>query len=98
MLGVCGRGGCFRCSWAWWLGYGRDRTTQRGRFPVVLRVPVRIRTGGAQLSGPHTGGHRLLSERVTRPHARANRPILLPSVLVSEGGVLIYSQSCSGLA
>ena len=30
-------------------------------------------------------GHRLLSEKVTWPHARANRPILLPSVPVSEG-------------
>ena len=25
-------------------------------------------------------GHRLLSEKVTRPHVRANRPILIPSV------------------
>ena len=30
-------------------------------------------------------GHRLLSEKVTRPHVRANRPILMPSVPVSEG-------------
>ena len=30
-------------------------------------------------------GHRLLSEKVARPHVRANRPILLPSVPVSEG-------------
>ena len=30
-------------------------------------------------------GHRLLSEKVTRPHVRANRPIFIPSVLVSEG-------------
>ena len=30
-------------------------------------------------------GHRLLSEKVTRPNVRANRPILLPSVPVSEG-------------
>ena len=30
-------------------------------------------------------GHRLLSESVTRPHVRAGRPILLPSVPVSEG-------------
>ena len=30
-------------------------------------------------------GHRLLSERVTRPHVRANRPILIHSVPVSEG-------------
>ena len=29
-------------------------------------------------------GHRLLSEKVTRPHVRANRPILIPSVPVSE--------------
>ena len=28
-------------------------------------------------------GHWLLSEKVTRPHVRANRPILLPSVPVS---------------
>ena len=30
-------------------------------------------------------GHRLLSEKVTRPHVRANRAILIPSVPVSEG-------------
>ena len=30
-------------------------------------------------------GHRLLSEKVARPHVRAGRPILLPSVPVSEG-------------
>ena len=30
-------------------------------------------------------GHWSLSEKVTRPHVRANRPILLPSVPVSEG-------------
>ena len=30
-------------------------------------------------------GHRLLSEKVIRPHVRANRPILIPSVPVSEG-------------
>ena len=30
-------------------------------------------------------GHRLLSEKVTRSHARANRPTLIPSVPVSDG-------------
>ena len=30
-------------------------------------------------------GHRLLSEKVTWPHVRANRPILIPSVSVSQG-------------
>ena len=30
-------------------------------------------------------GHRLLCERVTKPHVRAYRPILIPSVPVSEG-------------
>ena len=30
-------------------------------------------------------GHRLHSEKVTRPHVRANRPVLIPSVPVSEG-------------
>ena len=30
-------------------------------------------------------GHRLLSEKVTRPHVRADRPILIPSAPVSEG-------------
>ena len=30
-------------------------------------------------------GHRLLSEQVTRPHGGTNRPILFPSVPVSEG-------------
>ena len=29
-------------------------------------------------------GHRLLCEKVTGPHVRANRPILIPSVPVSE--------------
>ena len=40
-----------RCSWARWILYGRDRTTQRGRYPVVPRAPDRMRTGGSQLSG-----------------------------------------------
>ena len=30
-------------------------------------------------------GHMLLSEKVTRPHTRANRPVLIPSAPVSEG-------------
>ena len=30
-------------------------------------------------------GHRLLSEKVIKPHVRANRPILIPSVPASEG-------------
>ena len=30
-------------------------------------------------------GHKLLSEKVTRPHFRPNRPILIPSAPVSEG-------------
>ena len=30
-------------------------------------------------------GHRLLSEKVTGPHVKAGRPILFPSVPVSEG-------------
>ena len=30
-------------------------------------------------------GHRLLCEKITRPHVRANGPILIPSVPVSEG-------------
>ena len=34
-------------------------------------------------------GHRLLSEKVTRPHGRTNRPILFPSVPVSEGWLSI---------
>ena len=33
----------------------------------------------------HWAGHRLFSEKVTRPHVRAGRPILFPSVPVSEG-------------
>ena len=33
------------------IGYGRDRTTQRGRFHAVPFAPVRMHTGGAQLSG-----------------------------------------------
>ena len=32
-----------------------------------------------------SAGHRLLSEKVTRPRVRAHRPILIPSVPVSEG-------------
>ena len=43
--------GFCRCLWVRLIGYVRDRTTQRGRFPVVPHVPVRMRTGGAQLSG-----------------------------------------------
>ena len=30
-------------------------------------------------------GHRLLSEKVTKPHVRGNRPIFIPTVRVSEG-------------
>ena len=30
-------------------------------------------------------GHRLLSEKVARPHVRAHRPISISSVSVSEG-------------
>ena len=30
-------------------------------------------------------GHKLLSEKVTKPHVRANRPVSFPSVPVSEG-------------
>ena len=33
----------------------------------------------------HWAGHRLLGEKVTRPHVRAGRPISVSSVLVSEG-------------
>ena len=33
------------------IGYERGRATQRGRFLVVPHAPVRMRTGGAQLSG-----------------------------------------------
>ena len=33
----------------------RDRTTQHGRFPHLLRVLVRMRTGKAQLSGHRLG-------------------------------------------
>ena len=42
---------CGRCSWVRLIGYGRDRTTLRGRFQVVPCAPVRMHTGGAQLSG-----------------------------------------------
>ena len=34
-------------------------------------------------------GHGLLGEKVTRPHVRDNRPILIPSVPVSEGWVSV---------
>ena len=37
-------------------------------------------------------GHRLLSEKVTTPHIRPNRPILVPSAPVSEGGEI--QQGC----
>ena len=40
-------------------------------------------------------GHRLLCEKVTRPHVRVNRPILIPSVPVSEG--IEIRQSCQFL-
>ena len=39
-------------------------------------------------------GHRLLSERVTWPHVRANRPILLPSVPLSEGIGIRHGCQC----
>ena len=39
-------------------------------------------------------GHWLLSEKVTRPHVRANRPILLPSVPVSEGIEIRHGCQC----
>ena len=42
-----------RGPWVRLIGYGRDRTTQRGRFHAVPCAPVRMHTGGAQLSG-HT--------------------------------------------
>ena len=51
MQGVGGRVGYCRCFWVRLIGYGRDRTTLRERFPVVPHTPVRMRTGGAQLSG-----------------------------------------------
>ena len=35
--------------------------------------------------------HRLLSEKVTWAHVRAIRPILIPSVPVSEGGMVVNS-------
>ena len=42
-------------------------------------------------------GHQLLSEKVTRPHVRADRPILIPSVPVSEelkfGMVVSFSEA-----
>ena len=37
-------------------------------------------------------GHRLLSETVTHPHARAHGPISISSVLVSEG--IVIRQGC----
>ena len=51
MLEMCRGGGYFRCLLRTGTGSGRDRTAQRGRFPVVPRVPVHFRMGGAQLSG-----------------------------------------------
>ena len=44
-----------RCSWVRLIGYGRDRTTQRGRFYAVPCAPVRMHTGGAPLSGHRLG-------------------------------------------
>ena len=40
-------------------------------------------------------GNRLLSEKATRPHVRANRPSLLPSVPVSEGIEMRHGQFIS---
>ena len=40
-------------------------------------------------------GHRLLSQEVTRPHVRANHPILIPSVPVSEGIEIRHGLSVS---
>ena len=48
-------------------------------------------------------GQRLLSEKVTRPHVRANRPVSISSVAVSEGieirqGCLFLSNLVGALA
>ena len=51
MQGVGWVVGFGRCSWVRLIGYGRDRTPQRGRSLVVPRAPVRMHLGGAQLSG-----------------------------------------------
>ena len=40
---------------------------------------------GALILFEQWAGHRLLSEKVTRPHVRANRPMLILSVPMSEG-------------
>ena len=40
--------------------------------------------GGGLILFEQWAGHRLLSEKVTRPHERAYRPISISSVLVSE--------------
>ena len=39
-------------------------------------------------------GHRLLSEKFTRPHLRPDRPIFIPSAPVSEGGRGEIRQGC----
>ena len=39
-------------------------------------------------------GHRLPTEKVTRPRVRANRPILVPSVPVSEGIEIRHGCQC----
>ena len=41
-------------------------------------------------------GHRLLSEKVTRPHERAHRPISISSVPVSEG--IEFRQGCRSIS
>ena len=49
--------------------------TMRGQNTLIARAPY----------SANWAGHRLLSEKVTRPHLRANRPIFIPSIPVSEG-------------
>ncbi len=59
------------------LRIGRRVLRTWGRFGVSFLEPI--------IFFEQWAGHRLLSEKVTRPHVGANRPILVISVLVSEG-------------
>ena len=56
-----------------------------GRWMLLVWDILGFPTWGVLILFEQWSGHRLLSEKVTRPHVRANRPISFSSVPVSEG-------------
>ena len=76
------------------------------RCLVYLLAPLEAAISTRQASAAafkQWAGQRLLSEKVTRPHVRANRPVSISSVAVSEGieigqGCLFLSSLLGALA